>query len=183
MAISKLRSTAISPTCGAPLAEGGAPALPKFTPDRARVPLDRTAKRNLQTRRGKLLAFQRTLGTRQPTRFLILPLLLVCAALGARAEDIVPVGSGSYTTKFPAGAKAPPATIYRTANVKGPMPTNDWWSSLAWVPFSDSMYPHPLAMRAVAGGLRVAYPGDSPLNVTFSDGVSVPCPPRSFGVK
>ena len=99
-----------------------------------------------------------TLGTRQPMRLLI-SLLLLCAALGAQAEDIVRVGKGSYTTKLPAGAKAPPAAIYRTANVKGPMPTNDWWSSLAWVPFSDSMYPHPLAMRAVAGGLRVAYPG------------------------
>ena len=91
-------------------------------------------------------------------RLLILPLLL-CAALGAQAEDIVRVGKGSYTTKLPAGAKAPQAAIYRTANVKGPMPTNDWWSSLAWKPFGDALFPHPLAVKAEPGGLRVAYPG------------------------
>jgi len=39
------------------------------------------------------------------------------------------------------------------------MPTNRWWSSLAWVPLSDTMYPHPLAVRAEKSGLRVAYPG------------------------
>ncbi len=39
------------------------------------------------------------------------------------------------------------------------MPTNDWWSSLAWSPLSFAMYPHPLAVCAVPGGLRVAYPG------------------------
>jgi endoglucanase Acf2 len=39
------------------------------------------------------------------------------------------------------------------------MPTNDWWSSLAWKPFSDAIYPHPLAIRTVPGGLRVYSPG------------------------
>jgi endoglucanase Acf2 len=71
----------------------------------------------------------------------------------------VKVGAGSYTTKLPEGAKGPPPTIYRTANVKGPMPTNDWWSSLAWKSFGDALYPHPLALKAEPGGLRVAYPG------------------------
>jgi endoglucanase Acf2 len=75
------------------------------------------------------------------------------------AEDIVHVGPGSYSTRLPDGAKAPQSAIYRTANVRGPMPTNDWWSSLAWLPLSDVMYPHPLAVRAVGGGLRVYYPG------------------------
>ncbi len=84
---------------------------------------------------------------------------LIFFALHVHAQDVVQVGAGSYTTRLPDGAKAPPAMIYRTANVKGPMPTNDWWSSLAWLPLSDSMYPHPLAVRAVHGGLRVAYPG------------------------
>src|SRR5262245_34345563 len=75
------------------------------------------------------------------------------------ASDIVKVGAGSYTTSLPDGAKTPPENIYRTSNVKGPMPTNDWWSSLAWVPLSDTMYPHPLAIRAVESGLRVYLPG------------------------
>jgi endoglucanase Acf2 len=81
--------------------------------------------------------------------------LLPAVAIG----DIVKVGAGSYTTTLPEGAKTPPEMIYRTANSKGPMPTNDWWSSLAWVPFSDAMYPHPLAVRAVDSGMRIYYPG------------------------
>ena len=47
-------------------------------------------------------------------------------------ETAVRVGQGSFTTVLPAGAKEPQAEIYRTDQVRGPMPTNDWWSSLAW---------------------------------------------------
>jgi endoglucanase Acf2 len=72
---------------------------------------------------------------------------------------VVPLGAGSYTTDLPRGAKAPPDTIYRTENVAGKTPTNDWWSSLAWLKFSERQYPHPLAMQAEPGGLRVFYPG------------------------
>ncbi len=85
--------------------------------------------------------------------------ILSLLVIQAPAADVVPVGAGSYTTKPPDGAKLPPPTTYRTANVAGPMPTNDWWSSLAWKPLSDAMYPHPLAVRAMSSGLRVAYPG------------------------
>jgi endoglucanase Acf2 len=89
---------------------------------------------------------------------LFISIISFLAALTSTA-DIVKVGPGSYTTSLPEGAKTPPENIYRTTNVKGPMPTNDWWSSLAWVPLSDTMYPHPLAVRAVESGLRVYYPG------------------------
>ncbi len=75
------------------------------------------------------------------------------------ASAVVRVGAGSYTTQLPAGAKTPPEKIYRTANAKGSMPTNDWWSSLAWEPLSSAMFPHPLGIKAVAGGLQVNYPG------------------------
>ncbi|MCX7009393.1 MAG: glycosyl hydrolase, partial [Kiritimatiellaeota bacterium] len=95
--------------------------------------------------------------------FLIVVGVLAVAAV--QAEDIVRVGAGSYTTRAPAGAKLPPAEISRTAAVRGPMPSNKWWSSLAWERLSDAMYPHPLAVRAVAGGLRVCYPGP---NITAS---------------
>ena len=40
-----------------------------------------------------------------------------------------------------------------------PVPTNDWWSSLAWIPLSERQYPHPLAVCAGPAGLRVDYPG------------------------
>jgi len=74
-------------------------------------------------------------------------------------ESIVQVGAGSYSTVLPKGAKGPPATIYKTDAVTGPIPTNDWWSSLAWLPYSERHYPHPLAIQAGKKGLRVHYPG------------------------
>ena len=78
--------------------------------------------------------------------------VLLCVSASGAEEGIVKAGAGSYTTTLPVGAKGPPAEIFRTAKVKGPMPTNDWWSSLAWVKFSDAMFPHPLAVRAMEGG-------------------------------
>ncbi len=89
-------------------------------------------------------------------------LLLVVWAMSpsaARSDEIIYSGAGSYATRAPAGTAQPPAQIFRTDAVTGPIPTNDWWSSLAWKPFSDTTYPHPLAIRTVAKGLRVYYPG------------------------
>lgn len=97
---------------------------------------------------------------------------------GAKSADVVKVGAGSYATRLPDGAKALPAEIIRTTNVKGPMPTNDWWSSLAWKPFGDTMFPHPLAVRAMPAGLRVAYP-----KITANDSAifgSMPTEPNDF---
>ncbi|MCE9531871.1 MAG: glycoside hydrolase family 81 [Planctomycetes bacterium] len=99
----------------------------------------------------------------RPQQFaLLLPstLFVIGAALHA-AEPIVKEGSGSYTTVLPKGAKAPQATIYATENLKGKMPTNDWWSSVAWMKFSERQYLHPLAVETGTGGLRVFYPGAS----------------------
>jgi endoglucanase Acf2 len=99
---------------------------------------------------------------RMPTLTILLvwPVLLV--GLGTTTADTpetVPQGTGSYAVVLPAGAKRPPETIYRTENARGAMPTNDWWSSLAWLPFSERHYPHPLAVEAGPAGLRLYYPG------------------------
>ncbi len=75
------------------------------------------------------------------------------------AVEAVAVGAGSYLRGLPEGAKGPPDTIYRAIDNSGAMPTSDWWSSLAWVPFSHAMYPHPLAIKANERGLRISYPG------------------------
>jgi endoglucanase Acf2 len=80
-------------------------------------------------------------------------------ARGQSTDKVVRVGAGSYLTALPAGAREPPATIYKTAAVHGPMPTTGWWSSLAWLKHSERQYPHPLAVRAEPKGLRVHYPG------------------------
>jgi endoglucanase Acf2 len=88
--------------------------------------------------------------------------LSVAAAPAVHAEDAyVPIGAGGYVTQLPPGAKAPQPLIYRTDSLKGPMPTNDWWSSLAWMKYSERQYAHPLAVMAEVGGLRIFYPGNS----------------------
>ena len=69
------------------------------------------------------------------------------------------LGKGSYLKTIPAGASAPPRKVYLTQDFQGHVPTNDWCSSLAWLPFSERHYAHPLAMQAEKGGLRVFYPG------------------------
>lgn len=78
------------------------------------------------------------------------------------AAEVVHAGSGSYLRGLPSGAKGPPGQIFVTENVAGrPVPSNDWWSSLAWEPFSDVMHAHPLALKAEPGGMRIAYPGSN----------------------
>lgn len=75
------------------------------------------------------------------------------------AEGLVSAGAGSYTTALPVGAKSPPAIIYRTAKAGPKMPSNDWWSSLAFASNSFTHFPHPLAVKTEPAGLRIGYPG------------------------
>src|SRR5580704_4889040 len=91
--------------------------------------------------------------------FLALVVLIATCSKSIADEPIVRQGAGSYTTRLPPGAKAPPQTINCTEAITGKMPSNKWWSSLAWMKFSERHYPHPLAVEAEAKGLRVFYPG------------------------
>jgi len=86
---------------------------------------------------------------------------IMLTVAGTSAGQNVRVGKGSYSTTPPAGMKLPPRMIYRTDLFKGKTPTCDWWSSLAWEQYSSNHFAHPLAMRAVKGGLRISYPGPS----------------------
>ncbi|MDQ2086444.1 glycosyl hydrolase [Herbivorax sp. ANBcel31] len=76
-------------------------------------------------------------------------------------EGEVKVGEGSYSTVLPSGAENAQSTIYRTGNVKGPMSTNDWWSSTAFLQYSERQHPHPLGMINKEEGIQVYYPGSS----------------------
>ncbi|MCY9514595.1 glycosyl hydrolase [Paenibacillus apiarius] len=69
------------------------------------------------------------------------------------------LGAGSYSTLPPDGAKNAQTDIYRTERMTGPMPTNRWWSSLAWKAYSEAQYPHPLAVKNEANGLSIYAPG------------------------
>jgi endoglucanase Acf2 len=86
--------------------------------------------------------------------------LILPAVVAAPAERTVAVGQGSVLAQLPDGAKEPPATVSKTENVRGPIPTNRWWSSLAWMDFSERQFPHPLAVRAQRQGLRVFFVGN-----------------------
>ncbi|MDP9393100.1 MAG: carbohydrate-binding protein [Actinomycetota bacterium] len=81
-----------------------------------------------------------------------------------------PVGAGSYTTTRPAGGAAPTACAGISTNPRqsvtanapaGPVPTNDWWSSLLWkrydCAYSEPLAAHPMSYDTVAGGLAVSY--------------------------
>ncbi|MEK8128741.1 glycosyl hydrolase [Paenibacillus filicis] len=91
----------------------------------------------------------------------VLAVSMFSSFAGSASAATIHVGAGSYTTTLPAGQIGPQAAISKTANVPGPMPTNDWWSSLAWTPYSDVMFPHPLAVQAKADGLGLGYPVQS----------------------
>ncbi|ROP32967.1 glycosyl hydrolase [Couchioplanes caeruleus] len=94
--------------------------------------------------------------------------LSVSVASGAEAAT---VGAGSYTETLPPGAKLPTGCgdlstnprKYLTANAPaGPVPTNDWWSSLLFKKgddcnFSQPLYAGPAAYRPVTSGLGLSY--------------------------
>ena len=71
------------------------------------------------------------------------------------------VGLGSYRLGAPPGASTAPRPVFRSEDLQGPIPAGRWWSSLAWEPFSQPMYPHPLAVQASARGLEVDTPSVS----------------------
>jgi hypothetical protein len=92
--------------------------------------------------------------------FQIAAALVVLLATELRAADeIVQIGTASYTTRLPAGAKLPPPVQHRGAGLRGKVPSNDWWSSLLWSSNTFAHFPHPLAVKVEGSGLRVAYPG------------------------
>jgi len=51
-----------------------------------------------------------------------------------------------------------PDMIYKTDNIKGAIPTNDWLSSILWIPFSEPLYAHPLVYQYSKSGLAVSMP-------------------------
>ncbi|MGW0120611.1 glycosyl hydrolase [Streptomyces sp. NPDC003327] len=110
----------------------------------------------------------------RPAAALVLVSALAALGLGPAAAPAaaatIPVGAGSHSDTRPAGTSGPttntgtPVTPKVTAAAQGkPVPTNDWWSSLAFQrygdnPYSTPMYGHPLTYQATAGGLDIGYP-------------------------
>lgn len=78
-------------------------------------------------------------------------------SITAAAE--IPTGGGSYLDRRPTSCKPLPETVHRVASLTGATPTNQWWSSLVWKPFSQNLFAHPLGMVCHKDGLGVTYPG------------------------
>ena len=87
------------------------------------------------------------------------------------------IGAGSISTTIPDGAAGPesfggaPAVPHVSGDAAGaPIPTNDWWSSLAFNYFNSStsapLYADPIAVRADGTGLQIGYESV----VTYIDG-------------
>jgi endoglucanase Acf2 len=84
--------------------------------------------------------------------------------------DAATIGAGSYTDTLPAGGSLPTgcgsiATNPRqfvTANAPaGPVPTNDWWSSILFkktdCAYGEPLHAHPLSFDTFASGLGISY--------------------------
>ena len=98
---------------------------------------------------------------------LLLTLLLGTGAgltgLPEAAAQVVPVGSGSYTTTFPgvdaAGRNTFPGGMPLTTGLAAtkPVPTNDWWSHKVKNNHSANLFNYPFALKTVETGLVVTY--------------------------
>jgi endoglucanase Acf2 len=96
-----------------------------------------------------------------PTIAVAIAISLIPVARGESAnEKIVQLGAGSYSLVRPESCEPLPDMIYKTPALKGAIPTNQWWSSVLWQPFSQPLFAHPLAMLCHPDGLAVTYPGD-----------------------
>ena len=85
--------------------------------------------------------------------------ILSCTSPVTTNGEIIATGAGSYSTLLPDACIPLPEKIYKTANVKGPTVTGQWWSSLLWQEFSANLFPHPLGMVCTPEGLAISYPG------------------------
>ena len=74
------------------------------------------------------------------------------------AADIQ-VGLGSYSNTLKSGNEPlPPQTVYTTSTFAGPIPTNDWNSSVFFRQWSEPLFAHPLTYRATALGFELGLP-------------------------
>ena len=86
--------------------------------------------------------------------------LFFCLYTNLNAKPLIS-GNGSISYHNTNKETLPQNIIYRTNHLTGPVPTNDWWSSILWVKFSSNHFPHPFALDYDKQGLRIFYPGSS----------------------
>jgi len=94
----------------------------------------------------------------------IILVLILAFTLGTQISgQIVPVGSGSYTTVFPgvdpAGRNTYPSGTPYTSGIAAnkPVPTNDWWSAKVKEPHVNNLFNYPTAFRTINEGIVLTY--------------------------
>jgi len=90
-----------------------------------------------------------------PVHFVLLIVVLLLSVF--QFAQATTVGSGSY--RDGGATPAPVDATYITSNITGPIPSNDWWTSVVMKQYSDGLYAFPLAYKCYAGGIEVDYPG------------------------
>lgn len=97
-------------------------------------------------------------------------ILLACvSAASLNAQEIIEDGEASWYASIPDGLERPSDTSGNavlpavTDSFSGPIPTNDWWTSLLWrryagANFGSSMFPMPFALQCDESGLLVLRP-------------------------
>ncbi|MFG1994459.1 glycosyl hydrolase [Actinoplanes sp. NPDC048988] len=98
-------------------------------------------------------------------------------AAHTESASAAPVGAGSYTETLPAGRSLPTGCGSISTNPRqhvtgnapaGPVPTNDWWSSLLFkrfdCQFSAPLFAGPAAYQPGAGGMGLSYQTDAAIS-------------------
>lgn len=93
---------------------------------------------------------------------LLLAVLIAAVAVAALRDGqsaSLGLARGSIASAPPSGEALPAAPAYVVPELTGPIPSNQWWSSLVALPFSERQYPHPLAVTSRPEGFQIRYPG------------------------
>jgi len=101
---------------------------------------------------------------RNKNLFILLTFILsITFGLPHLDAQIVPVGSGSYTTNFP-GVDAAARNSYPSGSpqlsgnaLNKPVPTNDWWSQLIKSDQASNLFTYPFTLKTLSQGLVVSY--------------------------
>jgi endoglucanase Acf2 len=89
----------------------------------------------------------------------LVALAALCIGTVASAAGVVKVGRGHYTTELrPGGEREAPATVFRSPEARGPVPTNQWHSSPMFASPSEPMYAQPASYRMTAQGFEIDTP-------------------------
>ncbi|MTI23987.1 glycosyl hydrolase [Fulvivirga kasyanovii] len=105
---------------------------------------------------------QQTIAATKALNAALALILLALLSFTVQAQ-VVPVGSGSYTTSFPgtdeAGRNTFPSGAPQLSGVAAnkPVPTNDWWSNLVKNDHGGQAFNYPLSFRSETDGLVVNY--------------------------